>query len=69
MKRLREPKAAVKCLLCEDCGWVCEAHPDRPWEANMSAAAVALALLARTVTASEDDTAPRMPKASRPNLT
>jgi len=17
---------------CEDCGWVCESHPDRPWE-------------------------------------
>src|SRR6202790_4220431 len=20
----------MKCSLCEDCGWVCEAHPDRP---------------------------------------
>jgi hypothetical protein len=19
-----------KCALCEDCGWVCESHPDRP---------------------------------------
>ena len=23
---------AMKCSLCEDCGWVCETHPDRPWE-------------------------------------
>jgi hypothetical protein len=22
----------MKCLLCEDTGWVCEAHPDQPWE-------------------------------------
>ena len=22
----------MKCPLCEDCGWVCENHPDRPWE-------------------------------------
>jgi hypothetical protein len=20
------------CLLCEDTGWVCENHPDQPWE-------------------------------------
>jgi DNA invertase Pin-like site-specific DNA recombinase len=24
--------AEMKCSLCEDCGWVCESHPDRPWE-------------------------------------
>ena len=22
----------VKCEVCEDCGWVCESRPDRPWE-------------------------------------
>jgi hypothetical protein len=22
----------MKCLVCEDIGWVCEAHPERPWE-------------------------------------
>jgi hypothetical protein len=21
----------MKCALCEDCGWVCENHPRRPW--------------------------------------
>jgi hypothetical protein len=21
----------MKCTLYEDCGWICEAHPDRPW--------------------------------------
>ncbi|MFG3598318.1 hypothetical protein [Bradyrhizobium sp. RDI18] len=22
----------MKCLLCEGSGWVCENHPDQPWE-------------------------------------
>jgi hypothetical protein len=22
----------MNCLLCEDCGWVCKNHPERPWE-------------------------------------
>jgi hypothetical protein len=22
----------MKCTLCEDCGWVCEDHPDAPWD-------------------------------------
>jgi hypothetical protein len=22
----------MKCSRCEDCGWVCENHPDRPWD-------------------------------------
>jgi hypothetical protein len=21
----------MKCVLCEDSGWVCEGHPERPW--------------------------------------
>jgi hypothetical protein len=21
----------MKCTQCEDCGWVCEEHPGRPW--------------------------------------
>jgi hypothetical protein len=22
----------MKCALCEDCGWICERHADKPWE-------------------------------------
>jgi hypothetical protein len=22
----------MKCLVWEGCGWVCESHPERPWE-------------------------------------
>src|SRR6478752_1743148 len=26
------PSVPMKCLVCEDCGWVCENHPDQPWQ-------------------------------------
>jgi hypothetical protein len=42
MKRLRDPIEAdspvMKCSLCEDCGWVCETHPGRPWEGDHACA-------------------------------
>jgi hypothetical protein len=22
----------MECTVCDDCGWVCEAHQDKPWE-------------------------------------
>jgi hypothetical protein len=22
----------MKCSVCDDSGWVCETHPDRPWD-------------------------------------
>jgi hypothetical protein len=22
----------MACLLCDDTGWVCEVHPDQPWD-------------------------------------
>jgi hypothetical protein len=25
------PSSVMKCLVCEDSGWVCENHPDQPW--------------------------------------
>jgi hypothetical protein len=24
-----------KCPTCQDVGWVCEKHPDRPWDKNV----------------------------------
>jgi hypothetical protein len=26
-------RQSVPCLSCEDCGWVCDAHPRHPWDA------------------------------------
>jgi hypothetical protein len=25
----------MKCLYCDDTGWVCETHPDQPWPGRM----------------------------------
>jgi hypothetical protein len=30
--------AEMNCSLCEDCGWVCENHPEKPWETAASSA-------------------------------
>jgi hypothetical protein len=24
------------CFRCDDCGWVCEAHPERPWQGPLA---------------------------------
>jgi hypothetical protein len=24
----------MKCIACEDCFWVCENHPSRPWDGD-----------------------------------
>jgi hypothetical protein len=29
--RERMRPSGMKCAICEDCGWVCENHPERPW--------------------------------------
>jgi hypothetical protein len=33
-KRRKCHDRPMECLLCEDTGWVCENHPDQPWEAR-----------------------------------
>jgi hypothetical protein len=54
----------MRCLLCEDCGWVCEAHPDRPWEGEH-----ACRCGGRTVTRAKMVQHRGCRRASRPNLT
>lgn len=27
----------AKCIQCDDQGWVCESHPEQPWEGMSSA--------------------------------
>src|SRR5262249_33759713 len=35
-KKTSRPDALFQmtCFQCEDCGWVCESHPERPWEGS-----------------------------------
>jgi len=32
LTRRRWNSTLMKCSVCEDSGWVCETHPDKPWE-------------------------------------
>jgi hypothetical protein len=57
--------AEMKCALCEDCGWVCESHPDRPWEGEHACTCGAAGAPCPQCNAIDDDMAPRMPKGSK----
>ena len=37
----------MKCLLCEDCGWVCERHTENPWKGPHACFAALLNALPR----------------------
>ncbi len=34
MTHWRTPHQSAKCQTCDDYRWVCENHPDNPWEGN-----------------------------------
>ena len=55
----------MKCLLCEDCGWVCEVHLDRPWEGEHACGCGSAGRPARGCNPIDDEAAPRMPKGYR----
>ncbi|SHG50668.1 zinc finger domain-containing protein, LSD1 subclass [Bradyrhizobium erythrophlei] len=50
----------VKCSLCEDCGWVCESHPDKPWDGGHACTCGAAGAPCPRCNAGDDD--PRIPK-------
>jgi hypothetical protein len=52
----------MKCTLCEDTGWVCENHPDRPSEGKRACSCGGAGAPCRRCNASDDDSPPRMPK-------
>jgi hypothetical protein len=51
----------MKCSLCEDFGWVCENHPERPWEGKHACICGAARVPCPQCIVIEDDEAPRMP--------
>lgn len=49
------------CSVCEDCGWVCETHPDRPFQGERACTCGGGAgEPCRFCNASDEDTQPRM---------
>jgi hypothetical protein len=58
----------MKCPLCEDSGWVCENHPQEPWEGkNACGCGAAGAPCPNCNTPSEGET-PRMPDGFKTNV-
>jgi hypothetical protein len=54
--------SAMKCSLCEDCGWVCENHPARPWEGEHACTCGAAGAPCPRCNVPEKDEAPRLPE-------
>jgi hypothetical protein len=51
----------MKYLLCEDCGWVCEKHPDRPFEGEHACACGGAGALCSNCNPADEGNAPRPP--------
>jgi hypothetical protein len=49
------------CAHCEDCGWVCENHPDKPWEGPRACSCGGAGAPCPACNGTNDGTAPRMP--------
>jgi transposase len=45
----------MKCSLWEDCGWVCENHPDKPWEGEHACPCGGAGMPRRNCNMSDDD--------------
>jgi hypothetical protein len=58
--------ARMKCLLCEDTGWVCENHLDQPWEGPHTCSCGGAGMPCAKCNPSSEDKPPRLPKGSSP---
>jgi hypothetical protein len=52
------------CSVCEDCGWVCENHLDRPWEGEHARTCGGAGAPCPPCNSIDDDMALRMPQGS-----
>jgi hypothetical protein len=53
---------SMKCSLCEDCGWVCEEHPGRPWDGDHACPCGAAGAPCPWCNPCDKENPPRMPK-------
>lgn len=65
----REKRAAIEhaCLLCEGTGWVCEEHPDQPWEGPHACSCGAAGAPCPHCNRPHEGEAPRMPPGFEPD--
>ncbi|SHG92841.1 hypothetical protein SAMN05443248_3110 [Bradyrhizobium erythrophlei] len=55
----------MKCTRCEDSAWVCEAHPDRPWEGPNACPCGAPGAPCPDCNVTKEGEVPRMPEGFR----
>jgi hypothetical protein len=58
----------MNCNLCEDCGWVCEDHPDAPWDGLHACICGAAGMPCPKCNPSDLDNPPRPPTGTRVNF-
>jgi hypothetical protein len=65
----REKRAAIEhaCLLCEGTGWVCEDHPDQPWDGPHACRCGAAGAPCPHCNTPDDGEAPRLPIGFKPD--
>ena len=52
----------MKCVVCQDCGWVCEAHPYLPWQGEHACTCGGAGAPCPRCNPSDRDAPPWMPK-------
>ena len=55
----------MKCTVCEDCGWVCENHPDTPWSGEHACNCGGAGMPCPKCNPSDQDHPPRPPTGTR----
>jgi hypothetical protein len=51
----------MKCSRCEDRGWVCENHPERPWEGGNACTCGGVGMPCPRCNATLENETPRLP--------
>ena len=64
-KPLAAGAMATTCANCDDLGWVCENHPDRPWEGPRACNCGGAGAPCPACNAAGDGEVPRMPEGFR----
>ena len=55
------------CFCCEDCDWVCENHPDRPWQGPHACECGGTGMPCPRCNQADESEPPRLPKGFEPN--
>ena len=61
-------RQGMKCAVCDDTGWVCEEHPDKPWHARPGGCECGAGMPCLACNQPKEDQRPRMPADFVPHI-